>query len=258
MGDAGDRDLERDRVRHWQITREVFDRYGATPNCPKCTAWTNGTRSSRNHSITCRRRLEQALRHDPIFGPRIVESTTRLAQDGPLHADRRRARPDGEPARPDGEPARLEDEDDRDRGDDREARDREAAPENQEAAPENQDAMHEDTHDEPHENKDDVEMHDDDLVGKVNTSNPSRAPDKNTQEDEEKLFIPDLPTDAWEADRLDGISPDLITQAKRAELAQLSAMDTFEIVPRESLSKEIKTVGTKWVPVNKGAASIPR
>ena len=63
--------------RPWQITREVFQQFGATPSCPKCTDWMRGVRSTRNHSAACRTRLESALKMHPIYGPRIVQSERR-------------------------------------------------------------------------------------------------------------------------------------------------------------------------------------
>ena len=46
--------------RRWQITREVFEQFGSTPNCAKCTDWQQGVRSSRQHSEQCRNRLESS------------------------------------------------------------------------------------------------------------------------------------------------------------------------------------------------------
>ena len=48
--------------RRWQITRELFDQYGATPQCPKCTAWSNNIRSDQKHNEACRTRLERILK----------------------------------------------------------------------------------------------------------------------------------------------------------------------------------------------------
>ena len=74
------------QVRRWQITREVFSEYGATPHCGRCTDWSRGIRSTRMHTSACRERLERALRHHPIYGPRIIQSRARIeagVPDGP-------------------------------------------------------------------------------------------------------------------------------------------------------------------------------
>ena len=63
--------------RRWQVTREVFNRMGATPNCAKCTDWAHDVRSSRNHTEACIVRMEQGLQGNPVFAPRILSSPTR-------------------------------------------------------------------------------------------------------------------------------------------------------------------------------------
>ena len=61
------------KTRQWQITKEVFTRCGATPNCGKCTDWSHNKRTARGHTRECRRRLEDLLRHDPIWATHLSQ-----------------------------------------------------------------------------------------------------------------------------------------------------------------------------------------
>ena len=70
---------QRSNVRRWQITREIFTEYGATPGCGKCSDWAQNLRTQRGHSQACRARLERILRANPYFAPRILESEARAA-----------------------------------------------------------------------------------------------------------------------------------------------------------------------------------
>ena len=68
--------VEGDR-RRWHITREVFERYGATPDCPRCNDWVTRVRSNKPHTQVCRDRMERVLASVPVYGPRILDSRTR-------------------------------------------------------------------------------------------------------------------------------------------------------------------------------------
>ena len=216
---AGNPPRARDEARRWQITREVFQEYGATPGCSKCEDWTRNTRSSRSHSNICRARLERILRNHPCFGPRIADSAVRTAPREPQGAV---VEP---PVREDPPP--------------------EEQPE--EAAPEPIEPMDVDDPGGVDQNPPADEMRDE-LMG--------LAADRNEEADPE--FIQDWATDQREARQMDGVTPDLIGTAKAAELAQLRARCTFDITARSELNPETKMVGTRWVLGNKGTAEAPR
>ena len=74
----------------------------------------------------------------------------------------------------------------------------------------------------------------------------------NTVEEHSHSFTYDMLADNWESEQVDGVTPQMVQEAKRAELVQLYARKTFEVCPRESVNIE-KTVGTKWVITNKGS-----
>ena len=82
--DVGPQPVVTGRINPWQITREVFDSYGATPGCAKCTDWSRGVRSTRKHNAACRDRFEQVLKNHPVYGPRIVQSTHRREHVEPV------------------------------------------------------------------------------------------------------------------------------------------------------------------------------
>ena len=69
--------------RKWQITRELFQEVGATPDCPKCTDWIANRRSNRKHTAACRTRLDRLLRAHPVFGPRVRASEQRARPRNP-------------------------------------------------------------------------------------------------------------------------------------------------------------------------------
>ena len=97
--------VEREDVRRWQITREIFNEYGATPGCGKCEDWSRNRRTQRGHSQACRARLERVLRSDPHFGPRIAGSEARQrARDEPRLQPEQAGAEAGEPEGPAVEP----------------------------------------------------------------------------------------------------------------------------------------------------------
>ena len=75
---------------------------------------------------------------------------------------------------------------------------------------------------------------------------------------EEPVFDPDWDSDDREAAKMEGVSAELVAEAKRAELRQLQARNTYTLADRSTLPADLKVVGTKWVLRNKGTADEPR
>ena len=217
-----------DQTRSWQITKEVWQEYGSTPGCWKCTDWSRNIRSRRSHSRACRDRLERILRAHPVFGPRIAESNQRAE----VRTAARAAVVDEAPQMVAGDAVEAE---------------AEAEAEADGAVAMDVDAQDVDAAtamDVDEAAGDDVPMH-------------AVVEDPNEDLDVSKWFTPDAHADIWESGKLDGVTPQMVSAAKQAELAQLRRRETFEVRSRHALSPGVKTIGTRWVITNKGTTESP-
>ena len=82
--------------------------------------------------------------------------------------------------------------------------------------------------------------------------------DPNESEQCEHGFWPDHDKDEREASCMAGVTAQMISDAKAAELAQLRGRSTYEVKRRRDLPDDLKIVGTRWVLVNKGSSEEPR
>ena len=62
-----------------QITKEVVNRFGATPGCLKCRGVVAGDRSYQyvHHSQDCRSRMENLMRQDDLFSKKLEAAEER-------------------------------------------------------------------------------------------------------------------------------------------------------------------------------------
>ena len=181
-------------------------------------------------------RFERALQHHPVFAQRIVDSNTRRENPrGPddqavqqNHGERPAADPD-------------------DQGVQQNHSERPAA--DPDPVPGDGHEMQMDI-DPMQVNEEQMDTEHDQLMGAL----------QHCYDNAEDVggFEEDVWSDAWEAEQIGSVPQSMVTEAKRAELAQLHERNTMTIIDKKNVGPETKVIGSRWVVVNKGTTADPK